>query len=627
MNAAVAGRGIITRLNEARGRGDQAYLAFLQEVDDKLVANMELEVGPRWERVARNWATYRLRHVRQQPGHPPEPLENDLFSVLESARAPFVDNPMTIEWEPRRGSAVPNMWIYRRIWDWITTEVSMGSYWAAMYDLLPHAGFSAGKCGWDHRRRGGVPVIYRLDQRRCAFDHMARLNHRTVTIARYANRVDVGELRDLNPEIADKIAPVSNMEPRARSYELEYGRDFGSETPWTARPREDEAELRETWFELRPGAAAYLETDLNEPSPLADLGAAAPNLVVSWIPSAGIVAENIVAGARIATAQRFRNPDHIVGINDVDQVIGLVQAAHRYQMRGHRFRLAAALPPFILPRDAQVQKKELDGRENAIIQPATGADARSIGWGTPAGPHAELIEYLANVLPKTRRILGNDEITSDSLSRQLTATQVAAVREALETRARGTIGNFGDMMVDLANALMRDTLANRRNPMEIPRISEDGFDVLTPEMWQALDPDEVTARPATDRAGSLTDSGKIAAIQTVMESHLFDDEAGRPDPPIEVAEEFIDIVNPPHAAAFKSALKRRHQARILQAEEESAAAAAPPPQRQAAGAPPIGQGAPQSGAAPGGPGINPEVLAELAGSTPGGAPQTAAAFQ
>lgn len=567
-------QGTLERLAEARAAGGEQYLKFLEQVDRQLVENMETEAGVGYDRWSRNETTRRLRHIRQAAGQPPEPVENDLFSVIEDARAPFNDNVASVEWEARRATATPRLFVYRRLWDWAVMEVGWRSWWHSMFDGLPECGISNTKVGMDLAAPGGRPVMWRADQKHVAYDRGTRLNHRTARIIRVTNVCELGELRDLHPGLADRIAAYDAAPAKSgREYELDRGRDRGDQGA-AARAADDEGAIKETWFLLRPDRRAYLETMKNEPDAMAEAMAAEPWLVASWIPGAGVIKDAIVAGGRVFSSQRWRNHGHVVGLTDYDMVIGLALAAHRYQMRGHRRRLTSALPPFLLPRDSGIRKKEFNGSENLILQPDTADSTRGIGYVNDPGPSAEMQAWLEGLVPKMRRTLGTDKISSEILNRQLTATQVKAVQDAVETQARQTIAYFGDMVVDAATALMRLVIEHRSEPVEVPRADDDGFDVLTPDMWANLDPSEVVARSSTDRVGALTDAGKMASLQSLVESGLFTDDAGRPDLPIEMIEEYIDVANPPRAASLKAAARRRYAAQTLAAQEAATQAAA-----------------------------------------------------
>jgi hypothetical protein len=566
-------RGILERLREAR-QGD--YLRFLGDVENEQVANMELVAGPGYDWWGRNYATVRLAHLRQRAGQPAEPVENDLFSIFESARAPFNDNVPAIEWLARRAAAVPNLWVYRRMWDWITTEVAWRDLWLAAWDLVPECGISNAKAGWDAAR--DVPMAWRHDQRDVLYDRGTRLNHRTASVIQENNLIDAGELRDLYPALADKIVAggAATSLSGARDRELDRARATGIDTAqgnrW-ARSDED-AVLKTTWFRMRPDRRKLAETEHNAPDAYSAEFRNDPWLGVVWIPGADVVDEILVDGCRIVSAQQWRCAEHVVGLCSTDMVIGLAQAAHRYQMRGHRFRLAAALPRYMLPRDTGVEKKHLLGAENTVLQPSTFETARGIGYEQVGRQSEDLTEWLVNVEPKIRRILGTDRISTDTLTKQLTATQVRATREAIEVLARQSIANFSPWAVDLAARLMEFTIENRLEPIEVARADGEGFDLLTPDMWMDLDARDVAARTSTDRSGALTDSGKLASVGTLLDFGLFRDENGNPDIPIDAAEEIVQIANPPRTATWIASLRRRHAAEALMAEEEAATAAA-----------------------------------------------------
>jgi hypothetical protein len=529
-------------------------------MDEEMESYKWTEAGTDHRYWRRNWAVYRMRHVQNRDERFPRPLENHIFSLIETVRPIFSDNVPNIEIVSLFPGLEDQQAKLNAMWRWVSHQTSFDSFWASLYDYYPQTGLTAGKVMWDATApRGGKPVLSHIDPRSVATDPLARINHRDAEVIRLKHKVNVGELKELFPEMADKISAVST-EYGGRSgglSDLSNSRDTGYDMYHGSHVEDRVAEVVEMWIKPNNHIEALSETEVNQPDEesLSQFSSEEPWLVYTYIPNAGVISREIALnGLQIGTAQAWRNPDNIYGISDVEMVVGMQIAMDQLNIRGHAHRLAVFAPPLLLPRDSGVNRDSVSGRAAPIWEPSTSQTSQGIGWLNVPGPNPEALNYLAERPQAMRRILGIDEITPQILERTQTATAVSEVREALEARTRQKIRNLNDMIVDLCRSAISLTLQNI--PVSVFAPGQEGFTEITPEEMEQIDLSNFAVKLATDKTGPLTKQGQLAALRQTIELGTFDPESPLP---LEAREMIIDASSVPNGEVLKQRLRQQEE--------------------------------------------------------------------
>lgn len=620
--------GFVDQLMDARGRNAKAYLAALDRMHQDDAAFKWLEAGVQHKTWARNWAMTRLQHVWSPDPRFPHPLENHLWAATESLRPIWGDNVPQIQWKAQYPRALGKEWLVNRIWRWITAQVDWDAWWASQYSLLPQTGVTAAKGGWDFTKpRGGAPWIRYVDQRTLYIGRGARFNHRTANRITIRHRRDVGELRSLFPEYADKIRTVTEERAgAARNQELSRGRESRSDS---AVDPVTYAEICETWVRPTPDIEPIAETRMNNPAASAMDD---PWFVITWLPGIGVVDEEERDGLAIGTAPLWENPDSPYGINDYDMVAGLSIAHDQLSIRRFQQLLRTFSSPLKKLIGSKIKRRDLGAREGSVWEFETQAEMDATKWERPPEPNADSLAMLADTPRKLREILGVDQMGPEALlQRQHTAAAIYAATEAVERKTRQKIRNAKPMAVDLAMTLMRETVRNLGTSIFVRESDGEQVEEIPFEMIRDLDIRDFIAQDATARSGPLTPAGKLTAWDRAIDRGLFmDPDTGAINLPIVAKKEYLDALQLPGAEAIKREWDMEEEARRRLAEEQAAMAA------EAALAESMGAAA---GPAPGGtagaqgtpgaetPGAGPGALAEEAaaaargvqGGEPGGA--------
>lgn len=579
----------------AKAKANGTLLEFLEGLDNEAEEEKWRETGRNHSIWKRDWSIYRSKHVRDRDPRFPRPIENHVWSLIESIRPLFNDNIPQVQFiplDPVVAGLAPKM---NLMWKWISWKANYEEWWASLYDFYSPLGTAASKAWWNwSAMSGGCPMLTSMDPRSIAGDGLARINHRSCSVFRTKHLVDVGELKSKYPEFASKIQSVSdNTDGRfGQDRELHRARDLQrSSTISSGRVEDRVAEVVEMWIRPEPVMPAFSETDKNTEESaellkesrsniesdaskeIAEITMDEPWVVYTFIPRVAVISEEVAEnGLQLATAQCWRNADSLYGTSDVSMIAGLQVAADQLSIRGHAHRLAVFAPPLILPKDSGVSKRQVSGRAAPIWQPSTKEHVEGIGFLNVPGPSPEALNYLAERPSMMRQILGVDELDTSVLQREQTATAVSEVKAAIESRTRQKIRNTNAMVQDMAKSLMKISLTNIPLSVFVPE-ANGGFMEVTREEMDALrqNINRFAVKTTAMSSGPLTKVGQVNAIQAAVNSGVFTRSDGVVQMPLQLRQDMVDLLDIPRSEEIKRELQEQEEA-IEQAQKESAEA-------------------------------------------------------
>lgn len=572
--------GLVDALQEAR-RDEKTYLRFLSELLQEQREAKWIEAGVNHSLWRRNMALIRTRHIVNKDDRTPWPIENYAWSIQEGVRPIWGDNPPQVQIVPLREGAdfSRGAYVLRMAWEWAYQVGHFMDAWEGLFDYLPSIGTVGLKVTWDNVRQN--PIFSPVDPRAIYADPSARLHHRYARVLTLVHRVDIGEVREALPEIADKIgearAETDVMEESAEQLRRDTG-TLGSRVRGT-REIERKVEVVEMWFneDLLPLERDILnkadeegreaerldEADLagesEVPSPISE--SEDKFLVVTFIPEAGVVyEERVVTGRQVFTGQHWRNVDSLYGISDATVIAGLQIAMDQLAIRGHSHRLAMFAPSLIVPKDSRVTRRQLSGRPAPLLEPMDRTVAEGIRYLEVPGPSREAVEFFLTRPQIMRRILGTDEIRPELFEREQTASGLALLVSALENRLRQKIRNLRPMVHDCVETTLRMILSY--SPQGFSFRSEDGSSVeITAGQLQSINLKDYAIITSLDRPGPLSKQARIASIERAIALGVLDPSNSMP---LVVREMLMDEIELPHRDEIKAEFRR------LEAEKEAA---------------------------------------------------------
>lgn len=575
--------GLVEAIEASRKAGDRVYLQFLSSLLEEQREAKWLEAGRDHSRWRRNHAVVRARHVVNRDERVPWPLENHCWSLIEGTRPIWGDNPPQVQIVPIRPG--PEVFeganVLRLAWEWASQVGHFNDAWEELFDDLPIFGTGSLKVVWDDVRQ--APIFSTVDPRAIFAIPDARLHHRYARILTMVHRVDVGEIRQALPEIADKIQPIApSFTDIPRHLDLSLGRDTGqTQRPLRgARDAERKAEVVEMWFaeDLLPlerevvekaeeeadAQEALDETGQAEPVSILPVSEAPERfLVVTFIPEAGVVfEEQVVTGRQLFTGQFWRNRDSIYGISDVEVIVGLQIAMDQLAIRGHAHRLAMYAPPLINPKTSGVSRRQLSGRPAPILEPTDHIVAEGLKYLPVPGPNREAIDFYLSRPQLMRRILGSDEIRPELFEREQTASGLALLVSALENRLRQKIRNLRPMIHDLVETTLRLVLTHSPQGFTVRR-QDGGVDEVTGGQLEMVNLSDYAIVTSLDRPGPLSKQARLAAIERAISMGVLDPSNNMP---MVVREMILDELEVPRRDEIKLELRRIAEEQTQQAQ-------------------------------------------------------------
>lgn len=581
--------GLAEGIAKAKAKGE--LLQFLEALDREAEEEKWRETGRNHSLWKRDWSIYRSKHVRDKDPRFPRPIENHVWSLIESIRPLFNDNIPDVQFLPLDPVVQGLSSKMNLMWKWIAWKACYEDFWASLYDFYAPLGTASAKAWWNwSSMKGGSPVLTAMDPRAIAADGLARINHRSASVIRTKHLVDIGELKSKYPQFESKINAMNDDRDGrfGQDRELHRARDLQrSSTVSSGRVEDRVTEVVEMWIRPQPVIPALSETDTNSEKEsnklledfveddrneeIEEISMDEPWMVYTFIPKVGVIGEEVAEnGLQLATAQCWRNADSMYGISDVSMIAGLQIASDQLAIRGHAHRLAVFAPPLLLPKDSGISKRQVSGRAAPIWQPSTSELAKGIGFLNVPGPSPEALNYLAERPGMMRQLLGIDELSSSVLEREQTATAVSEVRAAIESRIRQKIRNMNPLIQDMAKAIMKITLTNSQLSVFVPE-ENGGFTEVTREEMDALrqNINRFAVKTTAMNSGPLTKVGQVNAISAGIQAGVFTRSDGVISLPIQLRQDMVDLLDIPRSEEIKREIQEQEEA-IEQAAKELA---------------------------------------------------------
>ena len=157
---------LIEAFLKARDGGPVPYLKFVESLLDELKAAKWQEAGQSHSLWKRDWAIWRVSHIRNRDDRKPWPIHANLWSLTESVRPMWGDNPPAIDIIPLEPNLDGELEILRNVWKSIELKTRWVDWWESVYDFPPALGISVSKTLWDETAPGGgAPYIGTVDPR------------------------------------------------------------------------------------------------------------------------------------------------------------------------------------------------------------------------------------------------------------------------------------------------------------------------------------------------------------------------------------------------------------------------------------------------------------------------------
>lgn len=540
----------------------------------------------RWEM---NWRIMQNRHIKPKDNRIPWPIENHGWSMVESVRPTWGDNPPQFNVVPLRPGLEAKTPAMRTLVRWVEWRAKVQDFWEHLFDYLPPLGTVGGKALWDSTAAGGGgPMLGVLDPRSIASDVTGRLHHRNSRIIETTHLVEVGELKSLYPEFADKISvkPPTEGGDGGRDRNVTLARDHDSDGRRIgSKSSERMAEVVEMWIraDIDPVAEDALKEQGEEGEEQVDPAKQRDDqtyLVYTFIIGAGVIKkETVYSGLQIGTGQCWRNADSIFGWADFDMIAGLIIASNQLHIRAHSHRLACVAPPLLLPRTSGLTRRQVSGRPGSIWEVADENVAKGVGWMDVKGPSRDTLEYIAEQPQIMRRLLGIDELTPDFFNREQTAAATAMVLAALENRTRQRIRNMRPMVEDLMRVLVRLSIEHQATGIAVPRFGAEGVDELGFEELKDLNMNDFAIVSNLGKPGPLSRQARSAAVDKLYSSGVMN--PMNPNPLImrEVVVEESDVPRKPEfiLELRSQEQQKKAQQEMMQQQALLAGAGSPPP--------------------------------------------------
>jgi len=581
--------GLVEAIERARRAGDEIYRQFLEQMLEEQRRAKWSEVGVDHRLWRRNEAILRSRHMINRDPRLPWPLENWAWSLQEGTRPIWGDNPPRIQIVPLKPGEdrLIGAQIVRAEWEWAAEVGQFDETWEELFDPLPGMGTTGLKVVWDDKKN--APAFKTVDPRAIFASPEARLHHRYARVLTLAHRVDIGEVKEHVPRLAERVQPVRDKQGVEGSgfRAVDIRRDTGityQDHMRGAREEERLAEVVEMWInedlppldrklleaaEEEANLAERIDEGVMEEFPSLEPLPEAPEkfLVVTFLPGAGVVnEERVVTGRQIFTGQFWRNKDSIFGISDVDVIAGIIIAADQLSIRGHAHRLAMFAPPFVNPKNSGIPRRHLSGRPAPILEPTDHIVREGLGYIEVPGPNREAVEYLLSRPQIIRRILGTDEIRPELFEREQTASGLALLVSALENRLRQKIRNLRPLVKDCVATTLRLIHSHAPSGFTVRNKNGDIIEV-TREMMNSINLDDYAILTSLDRPGPLSKQARLASIERAIQIGVLDPNNGMP---MIVREMLLDELEVPRRDEIKVEFQRiemERQAQVAAAQQ------------------------------------------------------------